>query len=51
MEQIIERYREKFTGWVHNVRNAGMTEEPLNVELPGTDQKAGALWSKRKAKP
>jgi hypothetical protein len=49
-EQIIGRYREKFVRWLYNARNAGLTEERLNASLPETDQKTGALWSKRKIK-
>ena len=47
-EQIVERYREKFTCWLYNARNFGITEEQLNAPLPETDQKTGALWTKRK---
>ncbi len=50
LQQVIERYRGKFVRWLYNARNAAMTEEQLNADLPMTDQVAGALWSKRKAK-
>ena len=50
LEQIIDRYRGKFVRWLYNARNAGMTEEQLNAELPEADQNTGALWSKRKSR-
>jgi hypothetical protein len=50
LEQIIEGYRGKFVRWLYNARNAGMTEEQLNADLPPIDQVTGALWSKRKAR-
>jgi hypothetical protein len=48
LEDTIARFREKFIHWLYNARNLGMTEEQLNAPLPPIDQKAGALWSKRK---
>ncbi|MGY4800053.1 hypothetical protein [Teichococcus aerofrigidensis] len=48
LEQTVERYRAKFILWLYNARNAGLTEDQLNSPLPAVDQKAGALWSRRK---
>ena len=50
LEQIVDRYREKFVIWLYNARNRGMTEEQLNAPLPFSDQVSGALWTKKGGK-
>lgn len=50
LEQVVDRYREKFVVWLYNARNRGLTEEQLNAPLPFSDQDAGALWTKRGGK-
>ena len=48
LQNTVDRYREKFVVWLYNARNMGMTEDQLNAMLPNTDQKSGALWSKKR---
>ncbi|ODT00786.1 MAG: hypothetical protein ABS49_03840 [Erythrobacter sp. SCN 62-14] len=50
LEEIVDRYREKFIVWLYNARNRGLTEEQLNAPLPFSDQESGALWTKKRGK-